>query len=84
MRLDGSVLAPHQYTSDHESGWITVALTPSVDIAVDYVYPIAPDMAVTNWDSGLGNYVYINRLGGLIFRDDFETGNTSAWSLTVP
>jgi len=40
-------------------------------------------MAVTNWDDSVGNYLYYNLLGP-VFADGFESGDTAAWSATVP
>jgi len=79
VRRDGVALGPDEYVLDRDDGWITTSVTPTVELEVEYHWSTAPDMAVTNWDNDVGNFVYYNRLGG-IFEDGFEAGDTSAWS----
>jgi len=57
--LDADV--PYTYSREH--GWITVGIAPTDYLEVQYTTSARLDMAITNWDSGLGNYVYYNRLG---------------------
>ncbi|MFQ5807499.1 MAG: FG-GAP repeat domain-containing protein [Phycisphaerae bacterium] len=51
------------YTYSREQGWITVELTPEDYLEVRYAYSNRLDMAITNWDNTVGNYVYYNQLG---------------------
>jgi len=51
------------YTYNREHGWITVGIAPTDTLEVRYTYSARLDMAITNWDAGLGNYVYYNQLG---------------------
>jgi len=59
---DGVVLQPSEYTSSRDEGWITVSPIPQTSLAVTYRYSASQDMAVTNWDSNIGNYLYYNKL----------------------
>jgi hypothetical protein len=81
VRRDGVALGPGEYTLHRDSGWITAAVAPTVSLEVDYLWSLAPDMAVTNWDNNVGNFLYVSTLGEL-FADGFESGDTSAWSGT--
>jgi len=51
------------YTYSREHGWITVQVAPTDYLTVRYTYSTRLDMAITNWDSDVGNYVYYNQLG---------------------
>ena len=79
VRRDGAVLGAGDYHLDRDDGWITTALPPAVSLEVDYLWSAAPDMAVSNWDSTVGNFLYYNRLV-TVFGDGFENGDLSAWS----
>ena len=59
---DGIVLQSSEYTSSRDEGWITVHLAPQTSLTVTYRYSASQDMAVTNWDSNIGNYLYYNKL----------------------
>lgn len=63
VRLDGVVLDPDEYTADCEHGWVTVGTAPTIALEVAYRYSLRLDMAITNWDSTEGNYVYYSQLG---------------------
>ncbi len=58
---DGVPLLPSQYTADHEHGWITVGVNVAVELQIDYTVSSKLDMAITNWDNDVGNFVYYNR-----------------------
>lgn len=81
VRRDGVELAPDEYTLHRDGGWITTAAAPTVALEVEYLSSMAPDVAVTNWDSTVGNHLYYSELGPL-FSDGFESGDTSSWSGT--
>lgn len=63
VRLDGSPLPRTAYTFNRERAWISVDLNlPGRVLEVDYAWSPEIDMAITNWDAGLGNFMYLNRL----------------------
>jgi len=82
VEADGVPLGPESFTFDAEHGWITIGVTATTSVEVSYLRSSSLDMAITNWDSSVGNYLYYNRIE-TIFSDDFESGDTSAW-LTQP
>ncbi|MCP4245850.1 MAG: VCBS repeat-containing protein [bacterium] len=62
VSADGVELAVDEYTVGREHGWITLAATPATELEVDYVFSASLDLAISNWDGGLGNYLYYNQL----------------------
>jgi hypothetical protein len=70
VRRDGAPLGPHEYTYSRESAWVSVNAAPTASIEVDYTYSHALDMAISNWDGGIGNYLYYN----FLFDDCNENG----------
>ena len=59
---DGLLLDPSEYTSSRDEGWITVNTDPQESLEVTYRYSASQDMAVTNWDPDIGNYLYYNKM----------------------
>lgn len=59
---DGITLEPSEYTSSRDEGWVSVSTIPTVSLDVTYRYSASQDMAVTNWDSNIGNFLYYNQL----------------------
>lgn len=59
---DGIALAPAEFTFSRDSGWVSVGTAPTVELVIGYTYSSKLDMAVTNWDGDVGNYVYYNLL----------------------
>lgn len=59
---DGTPLEPSEYTSSREEGWVSVSTIPTMSLNVTYRYSDSQDMAVTNWDDDIGNYLYYNQL----------------------
>lgn len=59
---DGLALEPSEYTSSRDEGWITVNTAPTQSLDVTYRYSTSQDMAVTNWDPDIGNYLYYNKM----------------------
>ncbi len=53
------------YTYSREHGWITVEQAPELALEVRYTYSKRLDMAISNWDNDVGNFVYYNQLGCL-------------------
>ena len=60
VRRNGVDLSPAEYTFSREHGWVSVG--PAVGgVEVEYTVSSRLDMAVTNWDADVGNYVFYNR-----------------------
>ncbi len=59
---DGQPLLPDQYTFSREFGWLTVGVVIASELLVEYTVSTKLDMAVTTWDSDIGNYVFYSRL----------------------
>lgn len=59
---DGVELSPAEYTYDREAGWVTIGVPATSLVTVEFVYSTRLDMAVTNWDNTIGNYLYFNQL----------------------
>ncbi len=59
---DGNELDPSEYTCSREEGWITINTAPQINLEVTYRYSASQDMAVTNWDPDIGNYLYYNKM----------------------
>jgi hypothetical protein len=62
VTCDGVVLSPSEYTYSRDEGWVAVATIPTESLEVIYRYSTSQDMAVTNWDPSVGNYLYYNLL----------------------
>ncbi len=62
MTRDGIGLEPHQFTYSRESGWVSVNDAPAKSLEVAYTYSHSLDMAVSNWDGNIGNFLYYNLL----------------------
>ncbi len=61
VRADGTPLAPGTFAYDLDQGWISVPAAPGQSLAVDYWVSDDLDLAVTNWDNTIGNYVFANQ-----------------------
>lgn len=61
VKLDGMELMPSEYHVNREHGWISVIDAPQTMLTVQYGYSTSQDMAISNWDSSLGNYLYYNQ-----------------------
>ena len=60
--VDGQPLAPAQYTFSREHGWVTVGVDAASSVSVEYTVSSKLDMAISNWDDTVGNYVYYSQL----------------------
>ncbi len=62
VRVDGELLLPDGFCVHLERGWISLATPPAPGalIEVRFTYSLDLDLGVTNWDSGIGNYVFRN------------------------
>ncbi|MHC4414289.1 MAG: FG-GAP repeat domain-containing protein [Planctomycetota bacterium] len=70
VRRDGVDLEPDEYTYTRESGWVSVSAAPAISLDVVYTYSHSLDMAISNWDGNVGNYLYYN----FLFDDCNENG----------
>ncbi len=59
--LDGQPLGPSQYTVGREHGWLTIGADVTASLVVQYTVSSRLEMAITNWDSNKGNYLYYNQ-----------------------
>jgi len=80
ITLDGVALGPSEYTFSREHGWFTVPTAPSVSVEVEYKYSNSLDMIVSNWDSGVGNFLYYNQF----FEDNLECSGSLSWNDVEP
>jgi len=80
---DGDVLEPSEYTNSREEGWITIATAPQDSLEVAYRYSASQDMAVTNWDPDIGNYLYYNKMINYTI-SDLECNGSLSWSDITP
>jgi len=67
---DGIELGPDEYTWSREYGWISLNAAPVVDLIVTYRHSHSLDMAISNWDPNVGNYLFYSQL----FDDCNENG----------
>ena len=81
---DGAVLALSEYTFSREEGWITINTAPEESLTVTYRYSFSQDMAVTNWDSNIGNYLYYNKLINYTSSPDLDCDGTLTWNDIKP
>lgn len=58
---DGVPLLPSQYAFHRESGTLSLAVAPTVSLALDYTWSEAPDLGVSNWDQNVGNFVFLRQ-----------------------
>ncbi len=59
---DGVALLPSEYVCNREHGWVSVGTAPLIGLEVTYACSSNLDMAVTNWDDDVGNFVYYSDL----------------------
>lgn len=50
---------PIRYTAS--KGWVSVPVAPTALLEVTAVRPVAPALFVTNWDEGIGNYLFVRK-----------------------
>lgn len=63
VRLDGNPLPPSAYMWNRVRGWVSVDMRlPGSSLEVEFTWSPEIDMAITNWDPSLGNFLYLNRL----------------------
>ncbi len=64
VSLDGTVLPESSYFLHTEHGWISLSITPSAgaEFCVEYSASASLDFVVSNWDTGKGNYLFLNQI----------------------
>ena len=62
IKKNGSSLTPDQYTRVPNKNWLsfTDPLLSGDLIVIEYEYSPHPDMVISNWDSGKGNFIFYN------------------------
>ncbi len=74
--VDGVTLTVTEYSADLEDGWIALDRTPAVGVVVDYVWSTSLDLGLTNWDTSIGNLLFLRYdVPAATFRND--SGNTN-------
>lgn len=66
VRVDGMPLPLSGYCYDPLTGWVSLQDAPGAgtnNIELKYTYSRLPDLGVTNWDPGGGNYLFENSAG---------------------
>lgn len=64
VRLDGALLPDESFFLHTEHGWLTVHPAPAAgsELSVEYAASASLDFVVSNWDTGKGNYLFLNRI----------------------
>ena len=57
--VDGVAVGPGAYSADLESGWIALSAAPAQGIGVQYTWSESLDLGVTNWDTSIGNLLFL-------------------------
>jgi len=62
VTVDGTPLAASEYVLHPATGWLALAAAPApgAQVAVAFRYSRDLDLGCTNWDSTLGNYLFLN------------------------
>jgi hypothetical protein len=61
--VNDTLIPPTDFAYDPLTGWISFKDAPSTgtnNIEITYTYSQYPDLGVTNWMSGIGNYLFYN------------------------
>jgi hypothetical protein len=76
VTADGLPLDPDQFTYDSILGWVSIGVPAAESVTVQYIYSLKPDMAITNWDDTVGNYLFYNQNAAGRFGDTDNDGTT--------
>jgi hypothetical protein len=62
VTVDGARVPVAGWCADPLAGWVSLAAAPPSGSAVCFYYRLSvfPDLAVTNWDRGNGNHLFLN------------------------
>lgn len=74
LRADGQLLTPADYCFDADDGWIALDRAPAL-LEVTYRWSESLDIAVTNWDTSIGNLLFLRH--DLVRVDAVPTGPTT-------
>lgn len=85
VSLDGAALPEDSYFLHTEHGWISLSSTPpaGVELSVEYTASASLDFVVSNWDSGKGNYLFLNLIEVTGIGDMAERGLDSPLRLSL-
>lgn len=93
VRVDGLLLNTQDWCADLASGWISVSTPPNSTFEVDYAWSESLDLAVTNWDSSIGNLVFLRDplvevsitppSGSLVYQAGDSFSFSGQWSSTT-
>lgn len=74
-------LWPDEYACDLENGWISLSMAPAIDtlLVVKAVVSHDIDMAVSNWDSDDGNYIFKNTIQVNAIHEDRQPRKTALY-----
>jgi len=64
VRVDDSPLDPSAYAFHASGGWVSFATPPPAgldNVEIDYRYSRDNDLGITNWDSSVGNYLFLHQ-----------------------
>ncbi|MEO0092054.1 MAG: T9SS type A sorting domain-containing protein [candidate division WOR-3 bacterium] len=66
------------YCYDILTGWVVLQNTPAMGetIVIQYQYSAYPDLAVTNWTSSAGNYIFYNTTPSTVVEDELVLAKT--------
>lgn len=72
VAVDGVALSASEYFACSEQGWLTVGQVPAAGttVRVEYAASGDLDLAASNWDSGIGNYLFRNRRDPVAISED--------------
>jgi hypothetical protein len=81
---DGKILGPGGYCFHRETGTLSLKTWPKTSLKIDYQYTDAPDLGVTNWDRGKGNFCFLREHPFWIrisppSQQSFKPGSLIAW-----
>ncbi len=68
VKVDGSPVPPAGFCHDPLAGWVSFAAPPPAgtgNVVFHYRYSTRPDLAVTNWESAAGNFLFLNTETGI-------------------
>jgi len=83
VKVDGVTLDFSEYTYSREHAWVTIGITPTSAVEINYNFSKSLDMVITNWDSNIGNYLYYNKLN-MVLTPDLESHGSLSWSNVKP
>ncbi|MDH7507059.1 MAG: VCBS repeat-containing protein [Candidatus Thermoplasmatota archaeon] len=83
VKVDNIFLDFSEYTYSREHAWVTINTIPSSYVEISYNFSKSLDMVVSNWDPGIGNYLYYNKINVTLI-PDLESEGTLSWSNIKP